>query len=341
MLIKQHDLNSHLRQKSGALYILIGQDLFFLQRAAQSIKSTWQTAKSDETETKVFYINNPSDWSLLNEEVNSYSLFATKTLLDIRYEKKVLDATGKDFLSRYLKNINPFCLLLLQAANLPQKQLQWLTNHNDAHIVQANPLHAQAMKNWIAEELQTKAIKYESHIPELIQQYTEGNMLACAQVIEKLELLVNEDTILTTEMVKEQLSDQCNYQLFELADACLSFNANKAIQILRHACHSKIEPTLILWLLTQEIRLLIQLIELREQSISFATACTQLKIWPQRARLYQAISKKIELDTLFDLLQFCKTVDERIKLSQGHQIWHALEQIALSLCLTRQAGYFA
>ena len=341
MLIKQQALASHLRHKLAPLYLLFGQDPFLLNQAAESIKLTWKTINQNELEETIIHINNPSDWTLLDEEANSYSLFAQHIFIDIRFEKKSLDASGKEFITRYLQNINPHCLLVLRAPNLSQKQLQWLLNEDSAHVVQVNSLNALAIQNWIAEQLQLKAIQFEQGVPTLIHQFTQGNMLACAQVIEKLDLIKDEQTVFTRELVKEQLVDQCDYQLFELAEACLSKNSDKVIQLIRYAYNTKAEPSLVLWILAQEIRLLIQLIELTRQSVPFNTACNQLKIWPQRAKLYQTTLKQINLNVLLDLLHFCKTIDERIKSNQNRQVWHALEQIALSLCLAKQVGNFA
>ncbi|MBA2652625.1 MAG: DNA polymerase III subunit delta [Tatlockia sp.] len=342
MLIKQQALASHLRQKLAAIYIVFGQDYFLLNEAAQSLKEACKAAANEEVDESIITINSPSDWNFVEEEALSYSLFANKVLIDIRYEKKTLEAPGKDFLNRYLKNINSSCLLLIRAPNLPFKQLQGFTNHNCLHLIQANPLLSSAMQHWIADKLQKKGLRFEREIPALIHQFTEGNMLACAQAIDKIELVAQADSVLTTEIVREQLVDQCDFQLFDLADACLSSNSEKVIQLLRHACHTKAEPTLVLWLLTQEIRLLLQLQELTTlQNLSFTTACSQLKIWPQRAKLYQAMIRKMQGSTLLQLLQFCKIIDERIKSTQNNQIWQSLEQIALSLSLTKQVGSFA
>ncbi|KTC89218.1 MULTISPECIES: DNA polymerase III subunit delta [Legionella] len=341
MLIKQQALASILKQKLAAVYILFGQDPFLLSSAAESIKLAWRTVNQESEET-VLHMNNPSDWALLDTEVNSYSLFSDHFLIDIRYEKKTIDAHAKEFLTRYLQDINPSCLLLLRAPNLPNKQLQWLINNELVHAVQANPLNDLAIEHWIFEQLQTKALKFVPQIPSLIHQYTQGNMYACAQVIEKLELVVDKNDCLTVEFVQEQLVDQCEYQLFELVDACLTQKPDKIIQLLRHAARSKVEPTLVLWILTQEIRLLIQLTEKTiDQALPFNTACSQLKIWPQKANLYHAALKRTQLTHLFQLHRFCKTIDERIKSSQNNQIWQALEQIALSLCLAKQVGSFA
>ena len=342
MLIKQQTLTNHLRHKLAAIYILIGQDHFLLNEAANSIKQAWQsTYKEEEREQTILHINNPADWSVLDEEANSYSLFAKQVLIDIRYEKKTLDAAGKTFLTNYLQSINPHCLLVLRASNLTQKQLQSFLNQDNLHIIQANPLNDSATQQWITQQLQQKFLQFEKEIPQLIHQYTRGNMLACAQVIEKLSLIADKSSLVTVGLVKEQLVDQCAFQLYELADACLASNPAKAIQLLRNAASHKEEPTLILWILTQEIRLLIQLFELINQSIPFNTACNQLKIWPQKQKFYQLALKKQQLSTLLQLLNFCKLTDIRIKSTQSSQIWHAFEQIALSLCLAKPVGHFA
>lgn len=341
MLIKQQALSSHLHKKLGAIYIIFGQDFFLLNEAAESLKKTWKIT-NEEVEESIITINNSSDWTVIKEEANSYSLFSKATLIDIRYEKKTLEAAAKAFLVGYLQNINPSCLLILRAPNLPLKQLQTLANQDNLHLVQAIPLPELALQQWIREQFKKRELKCEPGVPVLIQQYTQGNMLACAQVIEKLGLIAEVDTLLTIETVKDQLVNQCDYQLFELADACLTQNSEKVIQLIRHASHTKVEPSLILWLLAQEVRLLLQLKELTiKQALPFNAACSQLKIWPQRARLYQSCLDLIDLTTLVNLLQFCKTIDERIKSTQSNQIWQGLEQIALSLSLRKKVGILA
>ena len=201
--------------------------------------------------------------------------------------------------------------------------------------MQASPLTGQSFQNWIINQLQQRSIKYDAQVPELIYQYTQNNLLACAQVVEKLALIYDGVNVLTLEDVKAQLVDQCEYQLYELADACLSANAEKAIHLLRQACDNRTEPTLILWLLTQEIRHLIQLSHaIAQQHLTFVNACNQQKIWPQRSRLYENSLKRLPLVKLYQLLQNSKQLDEMIKTNQGQQIWNCLEQLTLSMTVS-------
>ena len=117
MLIKYQALPSHLQKNTKALYVLVGADHYLLNDAVLSIKKAWR--KRGEADEQIIDINNPGDWGLLLEEANSYSLFAENRLLDIRFEKKAIDTTGKDVLNQYLKNINPRCLIILQASTVP------------------------------------------------------------------------------------------------------------------------------------------------------------------------------------------------------------------------------
>lgn len=331
MLIKYQALMPHLKKNMQALYVLVGSDHYLLNDAAFNIKKAWR--QRGETDEKILHINATADWRTLQEEANSYSLFAEQVLLDARFDKKTIDAAGKTLLNQYLQNINPRCLIILHASAVPAKQLQWLYNNANVTLVQATPLTGSGLQSWISTQLQRHSIAYEPQIPALIYQYTQNNLLACAQVIEKLALINDKESVLTLEDAKAQLIDQCEYQLYELADACLTANAEKALHLLRQANNNRTEPTLILWLLTQEIRHLIQLSHALKQQVAFSVACAQQKIWPQRASLYETTLARLPLTKLYELLHNSKQLDEQIKTNQSQHVWNGCEQLALALCL--------
>lgn len=330
MLIKYPALLAQLKKNIKAIYILTGTEPYLLNETVLQIKTAWRLR--GESDEKILSIHTPTDWNMLPEEANSYSLFTELMLLDIRFDKKTIDATAKNMFNHYLQDSNSRCLIIIQAPLVPAKQWQWLSNHEQAVVVQIAPLSKPALQAWIATQLKARSIQHHIEVPSLIHEYSQNNMLACAQLIEKLALVYNEATELTIHDVKEHLVDQCEFQLYELADACLSSNAAKAIHLLRYAHNTKVEPTLILWLLTQEIRQLIQLSSLLKQGTTLENACNDLKIWTSRASLYGKTLARLPLSTLYQLLHHCKQLDDRIKTSQDNQIWNTFETMALSLC---------
>lgn len=379
MQIKHQALAQQIQKKIAPLYFLTGQDNYLIEEALLTIKSTIK--KSYDCEEKLISIQNPEDWSTLAEEANSYSLFSDVVLLHIYYDKKTIDATGKKILTHYLSSINPRCYIVIRAPNVPSKQLSWLTTQDHAVIVMAYPMNADGVKNWIVHQLNKHSFKFEPKIPDLIYQYTQGNMLACSQVIEKLVLCrvtdsiipvtptviptmegspsfdiipvsgrsllrrddreeddVGRDDMLHLEQVLEHLSNQIEISPFELVDACLLGQPDKAIQIIRHAANNKTESTLILWMLTQEVRNLLQLSFLLTNKLDLHSACSQLKIWPQRVTFYQTCIKRFNSNELKKLLTYCQCIDERIKSTFSSQVWASLETLALSLSLGRLIG---
>lgn len=325
MFIKYQALPPQLK-KNFAIFILMGSDPYLLNEAVIQIKQNWNP--SPERDERIIYIESAQDWSQLQEEANSYSLFSEYVFLDARYDKTSVDATGKEFLKQYVQDVNRRCLILLRAPQTSLKQWQGFKDHEQVCIVQTSPLTNAAMQQWIASHLQQHHIRHDPQIPQLIQQYTAGNMVACAQVLEKLKLIYEPGSILNATLVQEQLVDQCQYALYELADACLVANVEKAIHLLRQAKQQRTEPTLILWILTQEIRQLIQLSHTR--GTSFTQACSELKIWSQRVPLYQQALTRTRQFT--HLLHKCKQLDEQIKSNLSQQSWNGLEQLVLALC---------
>lgn len=336
MQINQQALTQLLQKKIYPLNMIIGQDNYLIDEALNNIKTTLK--KSSDCDEKTLSIQSPEDWHVALEETNNYSLFYQNIILTIFYDKKSIDTIGKKILGEYLKSVNSRNFIIIRAPNLPAKQLQWLTNDEQVLVIIAQPLNPEAIKKWISSQLKSNAIHFDPHVPELIYQYTKGNMLATAQVIEKIALSNSPDTLITPYLALEHLSDQCDFSLFELVDSCLLGDGDKAIHILRHAANSKTETTLVLWILTQEIRTLLQLFFLMQQKMDIRTASKQLKIWPQRVNFYQLSSKRLNIRLLQQLHHYCQMVDERIKSNLNTHVWNDLENISLSLCFGHLLG---
>jgi DNA polymerase-3 subunit delta len=336
MHIKQSMLPQLVQKKIAPLYMLLGQDPYLLEESLGIIKCAIK--KIYDYEEHIITVESPEDWNIAIEEANTYSLFSDISLLLIVFDKKTIDLKSKKLLIDYLGSVNPRCFIVIKAPNLPVKQVQALITQEHAIVLTLYPLNQTAMKNWITTELRQNKLNFDSGVPELIYQYTQGNMLACAQVIEKIKLSNETHKIITKQEAQEQLSDQCNHDLFELVEVCLQGFGDKAIQILRHAAQDKTEPTLVLWILTQEVRTIMQLTQLLQQQIEIKTASAKLKIWPQRINLYQACCKRFTESQLKLMHRYCYFIDEGIKSGSGTSAWRSLEYLALSLCTGQLIG---
>lgn len=329
MLLKYSALENNIKKNIKPLYIIIGQDPYLFNNAAFIIKKAW--CEKGECDKQILEVTN-NDWGLVFKEANSYSIFADKVFLDIRFNQKNIDSKGKKSISNYLNSPNNKCLVLIKAPFLNSKQLSWLDSYKNIILVQASPYSEHELESWIKSELNKQNILYDPIIPSLIYQYSQNNMLAAAQAIEKLSLVNEDEKYFTKEMVIEHLTYQSEYSVFELTNACLAADGNKSVNILRKISQNKGEPIYILWLLSQEIRLLIQLKQLLTEKITLNSACKQLKIWPQKVKLYDLALKRFSYIQLAKILKHCALLDEIIKSNKNIFIWNMLEQLTLIFC---------
>lgn len=334
MILKPQGLGTHLRSPLAAVYLLTGPEHYFLNDAALQIKTAWrQTHTVDEN---TFDITKTNDWDTLFQTTQHGSLFAERVLLDARYPKKTLEAEGLRQLKTYLTKPNPRCLLILRAPWLSNKPITALSTHPQLIQMHFFPITPHALSQWIVKRLREHGLHYDAEVPALIHQYTQNNLLACNQVIEKLVLLSEKNGLITREQVLPHLADQSEFSLYEFIDACLAGKSTDALHMLNQLRQDRAEPTLLLWMLTQEIRRLITLSH-SLKTTTLQQSCQQQKIWPQRISLYEQALKRLSMKHLYALLQQAQKLDEDLKSTQQPHVWHAFDYLVLALGSTAHA----
>jgi DNA polymerase-3 subunit delta len=328
MIIKPETLASFLAKSASGFFILTGPENYILHQSANLIKKFYHSQHS--CEEKIIDADKSQDWGQILEASSSLSLFSDITILDLRWEKKTLDAQIKEILQQFCKNHYSHSPLIIRAPKTAHKQWEWLSPQM-VTIIPCNLLNPQAMLKWIVGKLHEEKILFEPEVPELVLYLNQGNLWACAQTIEKFHLMCPQEKV-TANLLKEMAHDQADFQPYELTDACLAGNLDKVIHFLQLASKNKTEPALLLWMLTQEIRLLIELHYLITNAVPSANACKQLNIWPSKQQLYQAAKHRLPLHCLYELLQQAKNIDERIKTNQLALAWLSLEKLGILFC---------
>ena len=307
-----------------------------MDEATRAIRQQWQQQNSDDMSADALekhYLDiadTATEWEQLTSNLESRSLFNQQILFQARYTKKTLTKTAKTSLMDIAQQPNPANLLIFQAPLCKIKDFQMFKALSFATLVQITSLNAQEFPQWVFAKLQQHFPTATLEMAQLITQYTQGNAFAATQAIQKLALFISANEPLSLENVQDQLHHQCEYQTFELSDACLKGDAHRAIHILR--AHTKISETpLLLWILSNEIRQLLAL-AFSTKSMPFQEACRAHNIWSSKIGLYQAASKRLANVNLQRLHHLCMRADECLKSGKTLLLRDILEQIALGLC---------
>ena len=331
MLLKYPELQAHLTSSAYLpLYIVAGSDPYLIQKACMQIKNAYKNRR--DCAEYISEINTPSDWNNFLQLTNSYSLFDEYSLIDAHLNKKSLDNNAKKTLTQYLADPNPECLALIRAPHLNTKKLLWLTNNPKVIVTQADTPVGIAFTKFIQNLAKINKLQINQQAIEFLAHHTQGNSLAAAQLIEKLSINFDTNKEITARDIQPHLTNQTQFQLYELADAILVGNVNKSLHILHRQKEQRTEAILVLWIITQEVRQLLKINHLLQQSISFANSCRKLNIWTSKIANYEKAIKRLDFLKSCELLQQCKQIDNLLRSSDSQRAWQLFEKIIVFIC---------
>lgn len=325
MLIKQHGFKILLPPTLPRIWILNGEDPYLGLLFRYKLKQIFIKILQESAIHKRLYIYHEDDWDIILSELNNYSLFIEPCILEIYYNKKKITTAEQHIIINNLLINDPMYFILLYMPNINAKALQLLSNNDCIGLLSMKIPNAVMIEHWIISRLNKNKLVYNPQIPKLIYQYTQSNLLACSQLIEKISLTKNNNLELTEKEIRIHLIDQSIYQLYELSDHCLNGKPDQALLILRSLLSANYEPILILWAIAQSIRNLIQFNQFQPD---------QSKILPNKIKIYRHAQQRCSEMQLNTLLNWCNKLDTQIKTHTHAQAlsMRLLELLILDFC---------
>ncbi|CAM3449505.1 DNA polymerase III subunit delta [Parendozoicomonas haliclonae] len=249
-----NDLPNQLRKELAPVYIIAGDEPLQVEEACDSVRST--AREQGYTDRIVHHVDAHFPWQEILAEANSLSLFASRQIIEIRVPfDKIGD--GKKVLQEYAENLPPDTLLLLITSRISKKQesVKWFSALEQRGVyVQVWPVEPHQMAGWIGQRLKRNGLRAEPEAITLLADLLEGNLLAAAQAVEQLKLVADQNAI-TLETVRNVVADNARYDVFGLADAVLAGDVRHSLRIYNGLIAEGTEPTIMLWALARELRL--------------------------------------------------------------------------------------
>ena len=322
-----NQLDTALKKSLKPLYLISGDVPLLLQETRDKIRQAAEL--SGFLQREVFTIESGFNWEVIHQRLQTRSLFSEKTMIDLRLPK--WEEQASKVLQNYLNTPSNDLLLIISTPKLTsaQQKTKWFKAiANAGETISIWPISIRELPQWIQQRFRTLGIQADTESIALLAEWTEGNLLATQQAIEKLELLYPNQEI-TRDIMSRILHDNARFTVFDLSNAILLGNAKRMTRILSHLRSEGVEPTLILWSLTREIRQLIPLFDQKERG----TPINQLlqKEWQSRKPLINAILQRQNYRNLLHYLQDAHKIDGMIKGLNTGNYWHALESLALSM----------
>ena len=333
MKLRFNELASSLKKRLAPIYLIAGDEPFQLMQAADTIRTA--ARMQDYNERLVLDTEAGFDWNALRNAVNHLSLFAHRRILDLRMPAGKPGVAGSKALIDFAVQPPADTLLLVQTSRLDRGALGsvWLKALDRAGvIVQVWPLNARETAHWITARLSEKGFCASGDAISVLTERAQGNLLAASQEIDKLDLLysnpVQRAKPLDREQVLSSVVDSARFNVFDLVDAVLGGDCTRAVRILHGLAAEDCKPSLVLWSLSEPLRLLaatssnLDALPTQARSISYQ----------RRQLLFKQAQSRQTANGWQEWLRRCARVDRIIKGQEPGESWNELLNLALGLC---------
>lgn len=339
MKLRIDQLGTQLKKQFAPVYIISGDEPLQVAQCCDQIRK--HAREAGFSERHVYHVENGFDWGDFLSTANSLSLFSQKQILELRMPNGKPGDTGSKALLEYIGHPSPDNLLLIvtdRLDNALQKSKWFKALEQPGIFIPIWPIESAQLPQWLNKRLQADGYRATPDALNLIAERVEGNLLAASQELEKLKLL-SKDKSIDEATVREAVSDNARYDVFQLLDTALGGNIKQCVRILSILKGEGIEPPIILWALAREVRLLSHLSRQISRGLSIDVAIDQsakalgfapFMLKRRKSLLDKAIRRNSELN-LRQMLLTTGRIDRCIKGLDKGNVWDELLTLTLYL----------
>ena len=331
MKLKPEQLQQKLSQGRAPVYLITGDEPLIVEESCDAIRSSLRQQGFNERE--VLHVEGGFKWEYLLECANALSLFAEQRLIEIRLGSQKINKAASDILQEYIRHAPAENCLLIIADKLDgnAKKSAWFKAIDQAGaIVEIWPVELAQLPNWIRQRAAERQLTLDQQAVSLLSDRVEGNLLAAKQELDKLQLL-HPGGSLGADEVLSAVSDSSRYDVFGLSDAALSGQTARCLKILQVLRQEGVEPAIILWALSRDIRLLSSVRQGLEQGQNYDGLCQKLRIWGNRKALVKRSAQRLTNQQLEALIGQCVEVDHIVKGMAHGDSWLVFSDMLLNL----------
>ncbi len=338
MKLSAEQLSSFLSKEENLkpVFFLSGEEPLQMMEAADAIRVA--AAQFGYAEREILQVETGFNWDSLTMSSCALSLFSEKKVLDLRLSNSKPGKAGSNALREYTANLPDDKILLIQTDKLDArtKNTAWVKALDSVGVmIQVWKLSPDQTLVWIAKRLRQYNFQPSQDAVRFLTERIEGNLLAAAQEINKLQLLYGEGS-LSLEQVQESVSDSSRFNIFDLSAAVMQGNPSRVQHILHSLQQEGIAIQLVLWTLSDISRQLYDACFQLEQGVNQARIMS--KIPRPRQQNFQVALRRLQRTADWqDILSRNANID---RLSKGQsedgnkevgRIWAELLELALLL----------
>ena len=252
MKISEGQLEAKLLNEETNVFIILGEEPLRIQELTKKIYNSLESRGYSSRDSHL--VTPKMDWSFLSESEENLDLFSNKKIIEIKMINQGPGNKGSRALKDYLSKKNENALLVLvEGIDKKSKNSAWVKNiEKKGLMIDLLSLTGKSLDHWIKDKSKNLNISISQDACDLLQEKTEGNLMATSQELKKLSLLFPKEKI-SLEKMEQSISNSSKYSVFDFSKSFINKDKNKCLRILEQLKAEGTPETLILWSVAREI----------------------------------------------------------------------------------------
>lgn len=335
MRLTQAQLAPHLKQGLQSIYVLIGDEPLAQRESLDAIRAEAISQGYDERTSLIVERN--FNWQQVQNFGQSISLFSSRRLLELNIPNGKPGLEGGKALQALTDKALPdtTIIIILPTLERDAKNSAWFAAlESHAQVISLNEVDAASLPKWIAGRLAQHGQYTSQQTLEFLAHQVEGNLLAANQEVEKLSLLYPQGE-LSEETVREAVLNVSRYDAFQLGEAVLAGDAERATRILQGLQDEGETAVAVMNPLIWVLRPLVRIKQAEMHGANLASAMTSARIYGDKQTLVKRAISRFSLRQLEAALQKLADIDKMAKGVMLGDAWLEISRLCFGLAKVR------
>jgi DNA polymerase-3 subunit delta len=334
--IQANQLQSHLQKNLAPCYLVSSDEHLLVAEALDSIR---EAARGKEFSSRDLHIATTGfDWSSLRDSTANLSLFADRRIVELRLPTGKPGRAGSQAIVDLIEHLGSDLMLIVVTPKLDRsgQSSKWVKALESAGVnLTIWPIGPRELPGWIAARMRQSGLQPDRDAIAMLADRVEGNLLAAGQEIEKLRLLHGEGVV-TAQDVATAVANSSRFDVFKLVDAALAGDAKRAAKVLAGLQAEGVEPVIVVWSLTRELRTLASLADALASGMDLASGMQKARIWSSRQSLIRSCIARHHCSEFHRLLKATGQADRAAKGQMRADPWQVITGIVLRLAMGKR-----
>ena len=331
MNIQANQLSSHLKKSLAPCYLVTGDEHLLVAEAMDAIRDI---ARERGFGTRELHVATTGfDWAQLTASSGNLSLFAEQRIIELRLPTGKPGRAGGQAIIELAEQAGPDTLFIVAAPKLDRSAAasKWAKTMDQKGVsLPIWPIGVRELPGWIANRMRSVGLQPERDVVTLIADRVEGNLLAAGQEIEKLRLLLGKGPV-SAEDVIGAVANSSRYDVYKLTDAAMAGDAARAVKILGGLRSEGVEPVIVMWALTRELRTLSKLDDIIRRGGDLGSAMQKNGVWRNRQGLVRSCIGRHQHGAFYRMLKATGRADAAAKGQRGGDPWQMASDIVIGM----------